>query len=47
MYCLGAAMVMVVVTWSEVEAELGSVYKSFFFLRIMIVLLVTIYDYTQ
>lgn len=40
-------MVMVVVAGSEAEAELGNVYKSFFFLRIMIVLLVTIYSYTQ
>lgn len=40
-------MVMVVVAGSEVEAELGSVYKSFFFLRIMIVIWVRIYDYTQ
>lgn len=34
---------MVVVAGSEVKAELGSVYYSFFFLRIVIVLLVTIY----
>lgn len=40
-------VMVVVVAGSDVEAELGSVYKSFFFLRIMIVLLVTIYDYTQ